>query len=42
MQTADRFIYFDVLGTDLVHPAKDMMDAFGQSIMLPVVANAGK
>jgi NTE family protein len=39
---ADRFILFDVLGTDLIHPAKDMMDAYGQSIMLPSVANAGK
>jgi NTE family protein len=39
---ADRFILLDVLGTDLIHPAKDMMDAYGQSIMLPSVANAGK
>jgi NTE family protein len=39
---ADRFIVFDILAPDLIHPAKDMMDAYGQSIMLPSVANAGK
>jgi NTE family protein len=46
VQTPDanawRFILFDVLGTDLIHPARDMMDAYAQSMIVPVVANAQK
>ena len=37
-----RFILFDVLGTDVIHPARDIMDAYGQSIIVPSVANAEK
>jgi NTE family protein len=37
-----KFILFDVLGTDLIHPARDMMDAYAQSMIVPVVANAQK
>jgi NTE family protein len=39
---AHRFILFDVLGTDLIHTARDLMDAYSQSIIVPVVANAQK
>ena len=42
MPTHDRFILFDVLGTDVIHPARDLMDAYGQSIIVPAVANAEK
>ena len=39
---ADRFVLFDVLTTDVIHPARDIMDAYGQSIIVPSVANAEK
>jgi NTE family protein len=35
-----KFILFDVLGTDLIHPARDIMDAYAQSMIVPVIANA--
>jgi NTE family protein len=38
--TADKFILFDVLGADLVHPARNIMDAYGQSMIVQSVANA--
>jgi NTE family protein len=41
-EDAYRFILFDVLGTDLIHPARDMVDAYAQSMIVPVVANAQK
>jgi NTE family protein len=37
-----RFIVFDVLGSDVIHPARNLMDAYGQSIIFPVVGNAEK
>ena len=37
-----RFIVFDVLGSDVIHPARNLMDAYGQSIILPIVGNAEK
>jgi NTE family protein len=41
-QDADayRFILFDVLGTDLIHPARNIEDAYAQSMIVPTVANA--
>jgi NTE family protein len=39
---AYKFILFDVMNTDLIHPARDMMDAYAQSIIVPVVGNAQK
>jgi NTE family protein len=37
-----RFIIFDVLGSDVVHPARNLMDAYSQSIIFPIVGNAEK
>jgi predicted acylesterase/phospholipase RssA len=39
---AYRFIIFDVLGTNVIHPARDLVDAYGQSIIFPSVGNAEK
>ena len=39
---AYKFILFDVMNTDLIHPARDMMDAYAQSMIVPVVGNAQK
>jgi NTE family protein len=39
---AYRFILFDVLGDDVIHPARNLMDAYAQSIILPIVGNAEK
>lgn len=39
---AYRFILFDVLGTDLIHPARNLMDAYSQSIIASSVAVAEK
>jgi NTE family protein len=39
---AFRFIIFDVLGTDVIHPARNLADAYGQSIIFPSVGNAEK
>jgi NTE family protein len=39
---ADKFILLDVLGTDLIHPARSLWDAYTQSIIVPLVANAEK
>jgi NTE family protein len=39
---AYRFILFDVLGTDLIHPARNIMDAYSQSIIAPSIAVAEK
>jgi NTE family protein len=39
---AYRFIIFDVLGTDTIHPARSLMDAYSQSIIAPSVAVAEK
>ena len=39
---AYRFILFDVLGTDVIHPARNLMDAYAQSIIVPIVGNAEK
>ena len=37
-----RFIVFDVLGSNVIHPARNLMDAYGQSIIFPIVGNAEK
>jgi hypothetical protein len=37
-----RFIIFDVLGSDVIHPARNLMDAYGQSIIFPIVGVAEK
>jgi hypothetical protein len=39
---ADKFILFDVLTNDVIHPARDLWDAYTQSIILPLVADAAK
>jgi NTE family protein len=39
---AYRFIIFDVLGSEVIHPARNLMDAYGQSIIFPIVGNAQK
>ena len=39
---AYRFIIFDVLGTDVIHPARNLIDAYSQSIIFPSVGNAEK
>ena len=39
---AFRFILFDVLGSDVIHPARSLIDAYAQSIILPIVGNAEK
>ena len=39
---ADKFILLDVLGTDLIHPSRNLWDAYAQSIIVPLVANAEK
>lgn len=39
---AYRFILFDVMSTDVIHPARNLMDAYAQSIVLPIVGNAEK
>lgn len=37
-----RFIIFDVLGSDVIHPARNLMDAYAQSIIFPIVGSAEK
>jgi predicted acylesterase/phospholipase RssA len=37
-----RFIIFDVLGSDIIHPARNLTDAYAQSIIFPIVGNAEK
>lgn len=39
---AYRFILFDVLTDNVIHPARHLMDAYAQSIVLPIVGNAEK
>jgi NTE family protein len=39
---AYRFVIFDALGTDVIHPARNLMDAYGQSIIFSSVGNAEK
>ncbi|MGH9615023.1 MAG: patatin-like phospholipase family protein, partial [Bryobacteraceae bacterium] len=39
---AYRFIIFDVLGTDVIHPARNLIDAYSQSVIFPSVGNAEK
>jgi hypothetical protein len=39
---AYRFIILDALGTNLIHPSRNLMDAYGQSIICPSVGNAEK
>jgi NTE family protein len=41
-KNAVRFVIFDVLGSDVIHPARNLMDAYGQSIIFPIVGNAEK
>jgi NTE family protein len=40
--SADKFILFDILPDDLIHPARDLWDAYTQSIILPLVSDAAK
>jgi NTE family protein len=39
---AYRFVLFNVLGTNLIHPARNLIDAYAQSIIVPTVGNAEK
>ena len=39
---AFRFVLFDVLGSDVIHPSRNLIDAYAQSIILPIVGNAEK
>jgi NTE family protein len=38
----DKFIVFDVLRTDLIHPPRDLWDAYTQSIIIPLISDAAK
>jgi NTE family protein len=38
----DKFILFDVLTRDLIHPPRNLWDAYTQSMILPLVADASK
>lgn len=38
----DRVVLFDVLTKELVHRSRNLWDAYAQSIILPIVANADK
>jgi NTE family protein len=38
----DKFILFDILRLDLVHPARDLWDAYAQSVIVPLIADAAK
>jgi len=39
---AYRFVIFDVLRKDVIHPARHLIDAYSQSIIFPSVGNAEK
>jgi NTE family protein len=38
----DKFILFDVLRTDLIHPPINLWDAYTQSIIIPLISDAAK
>ncbi len=38
----DKFILFDVLTRDLIHPPRNLWDAYTQSIIVPLIADAAK
>jgi NTE family protein len=42
LQKIDRVVVFDVLRDDLIHRPRDLVDAYSQSIIVPLVANANK
>jgi len=39
---ADRFVIFDVMNPEVIQRPRDLWDAFSQSIIIPLVANAEK
>jgi predicted acylesterase/phospholipase RssA len=42
LNDVDRIVVFDVLQDDLIHRPRNLVDAYSQSIILPLVANANK